>query len=748
MRIIFAGLALTTVGVVFAIVYIWDQLSLFSPTPLEPQIAEGVDDEPFIGFAPAIVDLAGDPLIISIGQGGDGVPKIRPIARPPDITDQRVSEKLQVLADTMLSSSERFMTTLPSRQQDFAFFQAQSGRRQDIVSDKMTEENFPAAEAEPTVIGKFEDSGGGWGETISGGIEELPEFKKTKIENNTSVVETTREVDRFKRIEDFFVRVLSTRTLDSFLLEHRISATDAKLAGEAMKKIIGIENLEVGYVAAIRTVKSGPVSSTLQLVQVSIYSQDTYLGTLAISDQSEFVAGADPWVRDDLFNYSEEAEETGPKRQYRLLDAIYSTAARNNMSSSLIGETIQLMSRTFDLNAFTEPDDRLLIVFSDTARDGARNSGKILYAGVQGPNKNLECFSFRPKGRASYSCITDKDEVQTLTVRNGMVTPVNGVLTSRFGPRKHPVLKTVRMHKGVDWAAPTGTPVYAAFDGKINFAGDGGSYGNFVKISHSQARETRYAHMDRIATEAKAGRKVKAGDIIGYVGTTGRSTGPHLHFELYRGKRATNPLATAITYAGIGGKSANVLVDSIIRIESGGRADAKNPLSSASGLGQFISSTWMKMINRYRPDLAKSLSRQEILNLRFEPTIAREMLLKFTRENEAYLRSRGHAITPGRLYLAHFLGSAGANTILRSPTDMTVASVMGNNVMKANPFLNGWNVAKIINWAERKMSRRGKRPPRIASSTTTTRKVRRVSVEFKRYKAAIQNIVRSARAVL
>ena len=717
---------------------------------LEIKIAE-TPEEPLLEFVPTIVDLAGDPLIISIGGGGDGIPKLRKIATPDNLADQRVPQNLQVLADVMLSSSERFMTTLPSRQQDFAFFQAQSGRRQDIsdtANDVSTNtETASIDDTDARETGEGEDSAAGWGETLSEGDKALPSFKKTKIENNTSVVNTTREADRFQSTEDFFVRVLSSRTLDSFLLEHKISANDAKLAGETMKALLKLDSLEPGFVVGIRALRPSAISTTLQLAQVSIYGQETYLGTLALSEKGTFVIGEDPWVRDDLFNYSEDQENKGPVRQYRLLDAIYSTAARNKISTGIIGETIQLMSRTHDLNAFAEPDDRLIIIYSKQARDAAKNAGRVIYVGVQGPNKNLECYSYRLKNSSTYKCVSDKDQVQSVTIRNGMLTPVNGVLTSRFGPRMHPVLKTVRIHKGVDWAAPTGTPVYAAFSGKIKFAGVAGAYGNLIKISHSGGKETRYAHLNKIAREAKKGRKVKAGDIIGYVGTTGRSTGPHLHFELHRGKRAVDPLGSNIAVAlGKGGKSADVLVDRIIRIESGGRADAKNPLSSASGLGQFISSTWLKMINRYRPDLAKSLSRQEILNLRFDPTISREMLYKFTYENQAYLRARGHAITPGRLYLAHFLGSEGANLVIRAPLESTVLSVMGAGVVNANPFLTGWDIAKIQNWAERKMSRKGKRV-KIASSVTR-KKIIRVSAAFKRYKAAVENLVRSVKAVL
>ncbi len=175
-------------------------------------------------------------------------------------------------------------------------------------------------------------------------------------------------------------------------------------------------------------------------------------------------------MRDDLFNYSGAPDEGAHKRQYRLLDAIYSTAARNNVPTGVIGEAIMYLSRGQDLNAFATYDERLVLIYSQTARGKDGVTGRVLYVGVQGGEKTLECFVFQ-QSDGEFACVTGDDQVRSLTVTNGMVTPVNGVMTSTFGPRKHPILNTVRIHKGVDWAAPIGTPIVAAFDGEIVFRG-------------------------------------------------------------------------------------------------------------------------------------------------------------------------------------------------------------------------------------------------------------------------------------
>ena len=159
--------------------------------------------------------------------------------------------------------------------------------------------------------------------------------------------------------------------------------------------------------------------------------------------------------------------------------------------------------------------------------------------------------------------------------------------------------------------------------------------------------------------------------------------------------------------AATSGSAVEQLVDQIIRVESGGKADAKNPLSSATGLGQFISSTWLRMMQQYRPDLAGSMSKEDLLALRNDPTISREMVTALAREGEGYLRARGHEITAGRLYLCHFLGAEGANMVLAATDDQLVGDVMGAGVIKANPFLQGRTIAYVKEWAELKMNRKG-----------------------------------------
>lgn len=744
-RRLVAGLAVVVLFSIAAGFYLTADYWSFGDEDEDLHAVEGADDVPADAsvYVPAIIDLAGDPMWITLAPDAGAATKGRAVPRPAELDQAGVSPQIEILSDVMLSASEKFMTTIPSTQEDFAFFQAQrqtaaapSGDPRNDLQPSPTTQEAPAA-AGPKA--DADDTEAGWGETIDAGDAALPAFQKTQIENNTSVAVVTNEYQRFEATEDTFVKILNDRSLDSVALDAHFSADDAKLAGEALKALFNRDGLEPGYVVAMRGYRPTRETTTMSLMQVSIYAKNVFVGTLTRNAAGAFVSGVDPWVREDLFNYSGAQQEGTHKRQYRLLDAIYSTAARNKVPTGVIGEAIMYLSRGQDLDAFASEDQRLVLIYSQTPRGKDETAGRVLYVGVQGTEKSLDCFVFQ-QSDGQFACVGGDDQVRSLTVTNGMVTPVNGVMTSTFGPRKHPILGTVRIHKGVDWAAPVGTPITAAFDGEIIFQGDGGSYGNLVKISHATGRETRYAHMQKFAIEAGVATKVKAGDIIGYIGTTGLSTGPHLHFELYRNGEAVNPLGT-VTAIATDDSAVETLTDRIVHVESGGSARAKNPLSSATGAGQFISKTWIRMMNTYRPELARTLSTADLLALRYDATISREMVSNLAREGEAYLRARGHQITAGRLYLCHFLGMEGAHQVLSAPVSSQLSAVLGSAVIQANPFLTGKTASYVVDWAERKMGQKLSRLATDASPRTTTTEIRQTSPEFEKYKQAVTALI-------
>jgi hypothetical protein len=161
------------------------------------------------------------------------------------------------------------------------------------------------------------------------------------------------------------------------------------------------------------------------------------------------------------------------------------------------------------------------------------------------------------------------------------------------------------------------------------------------------------------------------------------------------------------------GVSFDTVVDQIIRIESNGDPNLKNMRSSATGLGQFLDETWLLLMRAHRPDLVRELTEAEVLDLRREPNVAREITARFTERNANVLKRRGLPVTPGTLYLAHFAGAAGAVAVLSALEDADAASIMASadatgrtkreKLVKANPFLERFTVADLKSWADRKM---------------------------------------------
>jgi murein DD-endopeptidase MepM/ murein hydrolase activator NlpD len=163
---------------------------------------------------------------------------------------------------------------------------------------------------------------------------------------------------------------------------------------------------------------------------------------------------------------------------------------------------------------------------------------------VGGGRQRYSVYRFAARGRDDFFYTRSGESVVKALLR----TPLNlSRVSSQFGMRRHPVLRFTRMHTGIDFAAPTGTPILAAGAGRVVQAGRNGGYGKWVKIRHGNGLATGYAHMSRIAAGIRRSAHVRQGQVIGFVGSTGLTTGPHLHFELHRGSKPINPLSVART---------------------------------------------------------------------------------------------------------------------------------------------------------------------------------------------------------
>ena len=223
--------------------------------------------------------------------------------------------------------------------------------------------------------------------------------------------------------------------------------------------------------------------------------------------------------------------------------SLYASATKAGLSPSAINTmTDEIFKYDIDFSKDVQPGDRFSVVMDETWREGERiDTSKILAATFSTGGKTYTGFRYERDGKFEYFDI-DGRPLKKSFIR----MPIQFArLSSTFGARRHPVLGSMRMHKGVDYAARTGTPIMAAGDARVQFAGTQRGYGNVVILDHGRGYTTLYGHMSRFGN-VKTGQRVNQGTVIGYVGSTGMSTGPHLHYEFRVNGQHRNPLSVTM----------------------------------------------------------------------------------------------------------------------------------------------------------------------------------------------------------
>ena len=220
-------------------------------------------------------------------------------------------------------------------------------------------------------------------------------------------------------------------------------------------------------------------------------------------------------------------------------NSLYQSARAAGATPGTIQTFLRVIRQQIPIGAIGAGDNFDIIVAHRRAATGETETGDLLYGGIRLANgKRADMLKWTHDGKSEWFEASGVGRK-----RPGLGKPIQSGarLSSGFGMRFHPILGYSRMHAGIDFAASTGTPIHAVTDGRVAYAGRHGGHGNYVKLSHSGGIATGYAHMSRIAVHS--GERVRRGQVIGYVGSTGLSTGPHLHYEVYRGGRTVNPMS-------------------------------------------------------------------------------------------------------------------------------------------------------------------------------------------------------------
>lgn len=331
------------------------------------------------------------------------------------------------------------------------------------------------------------------------------------------------------------VEVPRGATMYDVLTEAGVVESEAKLAAEALEKQYPSRNLKAGQEVklvigpAISTTE-GDIAEGVSLMSLSLQQDAERIVQLNRAESGEFTAS----VREVALSAAARHVVSD------IQSSLFYSAKKHDIPLSTMQNVIQAFSYDVDFARDIKAGDRFEILY-ETLSDEHGNivkSGQVSFASLVLSGKTIALYRFTPEGGSPAYYSPEGETVRRALLR----TPIDGArVTSGFGLRRHPILGYSKMHKGMDFGAPTGTPIFAAGDGTIEILGRRGAYGNYVRIKHSNTYSTAYAHISKFAKGMKSGTKVKQGQIIAYVGSTGRSTGPHLHFEVLQSGKQINP---------------------------------------------------------------------------------------------------------------------------------------------------------------------------------------------------------------
>lgn len=359
--------------------------------------------------------------------------------------------------------------------------------------------------------------------------------------SNLTEIEKSGGVDAFANAAQTSIIVLPGNTISSLLRENGASREDAQAIANAMEPVFSANRLKEGQEIRLRF---GGVNSSDQFrpVRMSLYDLDEHKVTVGLANNGRFQLMDESQALFQTVVVGSGAPQRArpPQTRTALYYSLFETGTHQNIPDSILNRMIRIHSYDVDFKRDTQTGDSLEVFYQmpDTFSDSSE--AELLYSALTVRGETRRFYRFRTTDDGVVDYYDDEGRsAKKFLIRK----PLNGgVLRSQFGMRRHPILGVRKMHTGVDWTAPRGTPIVAAGNGIIERAKWSRGYGRYTVIRHANGYKTAYAHQTAFADGLEPGVRVRQGQIIGYVGSSGLSTGPHLHYEVIVNGNYVNPM--------------------------------------------------------------------------------------------------------------------------------------------------------------------------------------------------------------
>ena len=348
-----------------------------------------------------------------------------------------------------------------------------------------------------------------------------------------------------EQFSEALVDVAETSSIDAVM--RQTGHAGAADMAHALATLLKSDTMRAGH-----TIRLGlrQQDGTQTVVRASVYQSANHLLTIALNDQDQFVPAPEP-VDPGIMQYRGRPEETAvlppPRDLPTVYDAIYRSVLAYDLPQTLARQIIRMVAAEVDFHAQIRPGDSLELFYS-VPEEGEDQARDVLFVQANFAGQVHKFYKFRSADGSQDYFDEEGRSARQFLLRNPVPT---GTFRSAYGMRRHPILGYSRMHWGVDWSAPHGTPIIAPGNGEVIKAGWSSGYGKQTVIRHANGYETSYSHQTRFAKGVVPGARVRQGQVIGYIGTTGLSTGPHLHYEMKVNGKHVDPMRVRLP----GGKS-------------------------------------------------------------------------------------------------------------------------------------------------------------------------------------------------